>query len=70
MTLNDFIKLSSTVTILVVNEDERFIDIVTVDKDEEIKIGKFLQDKLDKPIKEISASPVEPKVIYLTIKED
>lgn len=70
MTLNDFIKLSSIVTIIVVNEDERFIDIVTVDKDGEIKIGKFLQDKLEYPIKEISASPVEPKVIYLTIKEN
>lgn len=67
MTLNDFIKLSNSVKILVVNEDEYLIDVVTVDKDKDVVIGNFLMDKLEYPIKEISASPIEPNVIYLTI---
>lgn len=69
MTIKDFIKLSYAVAIIVINEDENLIDSVTVNKKNEIRIGKVLLDKLDYPIIKISASPNIPRTIYLTIKE-
>lgn len=71
MKVSQFVALSKGVHILLIGDNERFITDLYIDREGSITIDDmgYSNKYMDYTITEISTSPVQAQVIYLTIKE-
>ena len=71
MKVSQFVELSKGLHILLIGENERFITDLYVDREGEKSFDDwgYSEKYMGYTITEISASPVQAQVIYLTIEE-